>query len=144
MPVMSREEKKELTSKMKFLYDKGYTFDEDCEYGFSLRNKNIRVAVYSGRYTDAPDILVRFLAENEIFQIGWMSFMMDKERNINTEDVLATLFYFLDFIEKNYEKIIDIEFCREKSEEIDTYIKENFPPLPFDAYYVNPSKKRKE
>ncbi|MDR2868974.1 MAG: hypothetical protein LBV04_00830 [Deferribacteraceae bacterium] len=110
MPTMTDEEKQELQVKIQFLYDKGYTFGMYNEYGFDLTNKIIRVDVYSGRY-DTPDVGIRFIAKNECFGIDWISFIMDKERNIKHKNVIEILSYFLDFFRENYDQLININFC---------------------------------
>lgn len=117
MPVISDLEQKLILTHVDFLYSKGYKLISQDAHGFIFTNWKIQFAVFYERRQEASDITIKFIEENESFSVGWLSRIIDKNKNVDVQQKLENILYLLDFVEKNYQKIIDIFFCRKAMQE---------------------------
>ena len=140
MANISAHDKEQIMEKAQFLIDKGYALECYKESIMKLSNgllrftKSImklsngllRFTIGYSRYDDTSIISVSFLRENEVFYINWLSTLMDKGEKTSPYDELKHILYLLDFTEKNYDKVTNIEFCKGKDEEIKEYVQKHF------------------
>lgn len=117
---MSREDKMELRRKAKFLEDIGYTVKED-EYGLAYDSADIRFYFGYERYDEEATALMWFKLLRECFDIGWIT-LVRENLNLENMDRKKALLLYTSFTKANYDKLMDIRYCRESDTLIDAYI----------------------
>jgi hypothetical protein len=100
-----------------------------CDYGCSI-------SIYCGRYSDEPEVPVRFEnkgARPEQYSIGWFRNLKKfeaGEKNIFKKDgqkgdKLTSIYSLLEYLEENFDNVIDIEFCRTTKKKINENFEKN-------------------
>jgi len=139
MSIMSDSDRAQLLEDAGFLLDKGYVLTNVDEHGFRLVQGNIMFSVSYERYEDSGDISIRFLHENKVFLVSWLSNILDKDTNDSIHRLLDrklkstppdqveeqstdysdfdNLRKLLMVVKDNYDDLLDINFCRITEEE---------------------------
>ena len=117
-----------------FLELKGFSIVEVNEYIIKyFRKDSCSIIIYYGRYTDRPEVDVRYENKGsnpEHYSIGWFRNMKKfeaGEKNIfknaeKKDDKLTIIFSLLEYLEINFDDVINLDFCRKTEKKIN----ENF------------------
>jgi len=118
--LMSKEDKMELRRKAKFLEDMGYVVTEDA-YGLEYDSPKMRLCFAYERYGDGTETPMRFKELNECYELGWIAAVRENLnfRGAGNKNILSLC---IAFVKANYDKLMDIRYCRESDTLIDAYI----------------------
>lgn len=113
-----------------FLKKKGYSVEKIGEYTMDYSCKDCcKIGIYYGRYTDMPEVSVRFENKSlkpEQYSLGWFRNMKRFEagekdifkKDGEKVDKLTAIFSLLKYLEDNFEDVTDIDFCRKTEKKI--------------------------
>jgi hypothetical protein len=119
---ISDKEKKILIEKAKFLVDKDYKMQVD-EYTIIFVNNVHKIYIGYPPMSTMSEVGIRFIKENDYFPLDWIAAVRDN-LIINCNDKLNGAIQLLKYLEKNYEKIKNYEYCVESEKLISEYIKQ--------------------
>lgn len=110
-----------------FLLKKGTKLKDENEFNIEYSSDSLSISIVFERYADASDISIRFIKENKSFSVGWIVRVYDdiefNDYVINKKDKLINVLGLLNFIEDYYEKVTDINFCKDMMLKVDDFIK---------------------
>lgn len=115
-----------------FLTIKGFIITEISEYTIIYSNNNCKIGIYYGRYSDEPDISVRF--ENhgmppEEYSIGWFRVLkggvFPYKKSEEEKDKLSEIFSLLTYLKSNINDVTNINFCRNAQNKINENFEKN-------------------
>lgn len=121
--LLTNENRQRLLEATVFLKNMGYEIEISDNFYINYLKKGVKVSIGFEPRDDVGDVIVEF-DNNEDFSVGWMSVVIGRIENTNAdpiEDLLGVINYF----KENYNKIMDIDYCRKCDEIIDKYIREN-------------------
>jgi len=118
MPAINGLEQREILERTDFLGEQGYHLTDRSLQGFSFSDGKICFNIFYERRVDASDVTVKFMRENENFSVGWLSRMMDGNKNVDIHNKLNNVLYLLDFIKNNFIKITDYNFCKKTMQDV--------------------------
>lgn len=104
----------------RYLFEKNFTLEIQNEHILSYNSKQCEIEVFFGRYSEEPDISVRFfnssLSKPEHYSIGSIQFYdnIEKQQDNILKNVkgITRIRVIFEFLKCNYHNIIDIEYCR--------------------------------
>lgn len=134
--VMPEEEKQKVMESAKFLEDKGYT-KKDETYAITYSNDKVDVIISYGPYSEESIIYIKFIRENECHDVGWIA--VARSGLSLPQGRLENLLFLISYLRENYNKIIDLDYCRGSDKFIHEYIKRNFGEIEIgvDIFRVN-------
>ncbi len=125
-----------------FLKKKGFSLIEVSEFIMKFScEKCCLIEIYYGRYTDNPNVFIRFENKGEIpeqYGVEWLRtlerFQSEEkfQKNNNKVDKLIAIFSLLDYLEQNFDNVTDIEYCRVANQKIE----ENFQMGLWDIWFT--------
>ena len=118
--LMTMAEKMELRRKAKFLEDMGYTVSEN-EYGLDYNTDQIKFDLGYERYEEGAAAVMRFKKMNESFDVGWIA-VVRENLDLKHIDRKKSLYLFVAFIKENYDKLMDVRYCRESIAMVRSYL----------------------
>ncbi len=120
---------------MRFFRKKGYKCvsvrDEFIEYS----NGHIALSVFNGHFYEGKNILIHFIEQNEKFYLTNIIFV---ENNMS-DSYDHSLPSLIDYLISNYDNLIDISYCNERTYAYSEYLKKILPnddPQTISAQYV--------
>jgi hypothetical protein len=103
------------------------------EFDIEYSRGKVKICLYFGRYSELPDISVRFEDDEypEIFNVSSAifndAFANGLESPLKELDDYSRLrviiYYFLD----NHQKLLSKEFCRNENSKLDKYLRKKYP-----------------
>ena len=121
--MMTKEEKESVIASAKFLEEKGYNLKEfDGESAVYFGNDR-QILVDFGSRGEGSSVSVRFIKENDVFDLGWIAFIRDgvKLAPGKTKDNLVALLVYL---RDHYHEAADFRLCKESAQTVNAYLKE--------------------
>lgn len=116
------KEKQKILEYAKFLENRGYTkYIRDNTIVYS--DKAINFIITFEPYSDASDISIKFIKENEIYSIGWIA-CVRSNLDINPHERLDNVLKLLVYIKENYSELIKINYCQESNKLVDEFVAE--------------------
>lgn len=125
MPVINDYEKKLILKNTEFLFKKGFIIIDEDSYCLIYSNGKVNFSIFYERYEEASDISVKFIKENESFSVGWISRIMDKNKQVNYKQKMENIFYLLKFIEQNYNSVTNIHVCKRVMGEVEKLFRDD-------------------
>jgi len=107
---------------VKFFSEKNYKLISQDNHSMLFSNEFIQFIIVKEHFGES-NIFIKFLNENRTFGIGWISFIMYKNGQYEIEYKGNGIYYLLDFIKANFDKIIDINFCIKCMQEVEDFVK---------------------
>ncbi len=129
---MTEAERKMILERGKFLEEKGYIAKPD-DYGVDYFNGEIKIMAYYERYENSSGVDIKFPG-NYHFQLGWIA-LVREALDTKGMGVLEKILALMDFLERNFEKVIAYEYCDESYLMVDEYIEKKRRENP-DAFPV--------
>lgn len=121
MPITDSE-RKQIEKEAEFLTNYGYVKSEEV-YSIIYSLNNICIYITYPPNSEESDIYIQFIEENQFFSVGWIALVRGGIKGTNEKFIhVKTL---LRYIEQNYFKVIDYQFCQESNDLIDKYVREN-------------------
>lgn len=128
-----------IKQKAQFLEQKGFMLSGIDEYTivYAHKRKAIKVDIYWGRYTDFPEVGVRFKRSSgswEHYGLNWFLTLRRFEtgerfesiiKNFppgNEKDTLNNILQLLEFLDENLINLTDINYCRKAGKKINNLI----------------------
>ena len=124
---MNEEEKRKIIECSLFLADKGYMKNVGIST-ITYSHDGIAFIITFEPNSDISDVFIKFIAENEVFSVGWIACVRNGLQ-INPYQRLENVLMLLSYIRKNYNTIVEINYCRESNSLISEFIakKKNNP-----------------
>lgn len=109
----------------------GFVELPEDEYSIKYQNSQLFVQLFFGRYSEKPDIFIRFEDNNkpEQYSTSSMLFVNELDKGMNSLkgiDGIDRLKKVLTYFENNYKQLLDKSSCRESKIKLDIYISTNF------------------
>lgn len=117
---MSENEKQVIIENAKFLEDKGCVKNVE-ESSITYFLDGIEIIVGYEPYSVESDIFIRFKKENEVYDVGWIA-CVRSDIHFNHDQRLETVLTLLSYVRENYDRILDIDYCRESRRLVSEYI----------------------
>ena len=141
---LSKEEKKIVLKRSRFLEKRDFVYLNEEEFGFTYANKPIYASptynceegieffIFWGRHADEQDIYIAFFKDNhrEMHYLSWLVFFHDNRR-IQDLKGKEKLLYLLDFIEKNFAFVTNSENYSDINARYNEY-QRSLPPTKFN------------
>ncbi|TYV05616.1 hypothetical protein [Listeria monocytogenes] len=112
-----------ILKKSGFLLHNGFKLIGITEATITFSNKKIAFIIGYERYDNVSNINVKFLEENEMFNLGWIAFVRRNQTPL-PQSKLDNILELLDYAEKNYDKVTNLQFCQESREMVKDFLKE--------------------
>ncbi|MBC1546076.1 hypothetical protein HCJ27_03055 [Listeria sp. FSL L7-1435] len=112
-----------ILKKSEFLFHNGFKLIEITDATITFSNKKIAFIIGYERYDNVSNINVKFLEENEMFNLGWIAFVRRNQTPL-PQSRLDNILELLDYAEKNYDKVTNLQFCQESREMVKDFLKE--------------------
>lgn len=112
-----------ILKKSEFLLHNGFKLIEITDATITFSNKKIAFIIGYERYDNVSNINVKFLEENEMFNLGWIAFVRRNQTPL-PQSRLDNILELLDYAEKNYDKVTNLQFCQESREMVKDFLKE--------------------
>lgn len=99
-----------------FLEKLGFELIEEDSYVIRYLLNNFRIGIFFDPRDDSSGVNIRFIEENKSYSIGWIAYVYEVGIELNKKerkDKLNHILELLDFLETNFNKVIDINFCEE-------------------------------
>ena len=116
---MSENDKQSIMEYALFLADKGYMKNVGIST-ITYYNDEIEIIITFEPNSDVSDISIKFIAENEVYSVGWIAFVRSGLQ-INPHQRLENVLMLLSYIKK-YSTIVEIDYCRESNRLINEFI----------------------
>ena len=117
---MSEEEKQKIVEHALFLADKGYMKNVGIST-ITYSNDEVAFIIAFEPNSDVSDISIKFIAENEVYSVGWIV-CVRSGLQINPHQRLENVLMLLSYIRKNYSTIAEINYCRKSNRLINEFI----------------------
>ena len=117
---MSEREKQKIVEHALFLADKGYMKNVGIST-ITYSNDEVAFIIAFEPNSDVSDISIKFIAENEVYSVGWIA-CVRSGLQINPHQRLENVLMLLSYIRKNYSTIVEINYCRESNRLINEFI----------------------
>ncbi|HAC1157109.1 TPA: hypothetical protein ACGXI1_002821, partial [Listeria monocytogenes] len=101
-----------ILKKSEFLLHNNFKLIEITDATITFSNKKIAFVIGYERYDNVSNINIKFLEENEMFNLGWIAFVRRNQIPF-PQNKLDNILELLDYAEKNYAKVINLQFCQE-------------------------------
>ncbi|EAC3780096.1 hypothetical protein JH55_04590 [Listeria monocytogenes] len=112
-----------ILKKSGFLLHNGFKLIGITDATITFSNKKIAFIIGYERYDNVSNINVKFLEENEMFNLGWIAFVRRNQTPL-PQSKLDNILELLDYAEKNYDKVTNLQFCQESREMVKDFLKE--------------------
>ncbi|EAE8345640.1 hypothetical protein BOQ23_01650 [Listeria monocytogenes] len=112
-----------ILKKSEFLLHNNFKLIEITDATITLSNKKIAFVIGYERYDNVSNINIKFLEENEMFNLGWIAFVRRNKTPLS-QNKLDNILELLDYAEKNYDKVTNLQFCQESREMVKDFLKE--------------------
>ena len=115
----------------KILSSLGFLKDEKDEYSSKYKKKDVYLQLFFGRYSEKPDIFIRFQDESipEQFSVSHMMFIDELSRGADAFNELEDedrINHLITYFSQNSGLLLKKDICRERKKAIDKYLAENF------------------
>ena len=115
----------------KILSSLGFLKDEKDEYSSKYKKKDVYLQLFFGRYSEKPDIFIRFQDESipEQFSVSHMMFIDELSRGADAFNELEDedrINHLITYFAQNSGLLLKKDICRERKKAIDKYLAENF------------------
>ena len=117
---MSERETQKIVEHALFLADKGYMKNVGIST-ITYSNDEVAFIIAFEPNSDVSDISIKFIAENEVYSVGWIV-CVRSGLQINPHQRLENVLMLLSYIRKNYSTIVEINYCRESNRLINEFI----------------------
>lgn len=117
---MSENEKQVIIENAKFLEDKGYVKNVE-ESSITYFLDGIDIIIGYEPYSVESDIFIKFKKENEVYGVAWIA-RIRSDIHVNYNQRLETVLTLLSYLRENYDRILDIDYCRESRRLVSEYI----------------------
>lgn len=115
-----RESEKKIIEQALFLADKGYTKNVGVST-ITYSNDVIAIIITFEPNSDISDVSIKFIAENEVFSIGWIA-CVRSGLQINPHQRLENVLVLLSYLRENYSTVVEINYCRESNQLVHEFI----------------------
>ncbi|EDO1167509.1 hypothetical protein ABW380_000018 [Listeria innocua] len=115
--------KKIILKKSEFLLHNNFKLIEITDATITFSNKKIAFVIGYERYDIVSNINIKFLEENEMFNLGWIAFVRRNQIPL-PQNKLDNILELLDYAEKNYSKVTNLQFCQESRGMVEDFLKE--------------------
>lgn len=112
----SVKEKQEIHQALQFLIQKGYRITDENGDRICVSNSIMQFSIANTRYYDPVSISMKFLKENYTVDIGLIQYTTCHKAGMKIENSMETAVGLLEFVKKNYEHLMDIDFCRKEED----------------------------
>ncbi|EAC5083174.1 TPA: hypothetical protein ACSY94_03255 [Listeria monocytogenes] len=112
-----------ILKKSEFLLHNNLKLIEITDATITFFNKKIAFVIGYERYDNVNNINIKFLEENEMFNLGWIAFVRRNQTPL-PQNKLDNILELLDYAEKNYSKVINLQFCQESRGMVEDFLKE--------------------
>ncbi|EDN7503193.1 hypothetical protein GPZ17_13475 [Listeria monocytogenes] len=112
-----------ILKKSEFLLHNNFKLIEITDATITFSNKKIAFVIGYERYGNVSNINIKFLEENEMFNLGWIAFVRRNQIPF-PQNKLDNILELLDYAEKNYAKVINLQFCQESRGMVEDFLKE--------------------
>ena len=117
---MNEGEKQKIIEHSMFLADKGYVKNVGTS-SITYSNDGIAVIITFEPNSDISDVFIKFIAENEIFSVGWIV-CVRSGLQINPHQRLENVLMLLSYLRENYSSVVEIDYCRESNQLVHEFI----------------------
>lgn len=109
----------------------GFQMTDKDEYSIKYKKNNVLLQIFFGRYSEKPDIFVRFEDESipESFTVSSMMFIDEQSRGNNSLkdiDIADRLIYLIRYFGQNSGVLLTKKYCRERKKDVNKYLAESF------------------
>lgn len=124
-----------IRQKALFLEKRVFEVVEISEYSIKYKNnQNCGVVIFFGRYSEAPDVYIRFeggqILIPEQYSLGWFRNLRSFQLGVKNifrktdekADKLEVIYSLIEYLEENFEDVTNVAFCRNAQNKIN----ENF------------------
>lgn len=87
----------------------------------SYFNSKIEITIIYEPNSDVSDVNIKFLDANKIYSIGWIACVRSR-LNVSPHDRLNNVLKLLGYLKDNYNKIVNISYCKESDKLISEFI----------------------
>jgi hypothetical protein len=119
--TISQNERDVLIENAIFFTNKDYAIETD-DYSVSFNNGVNIIQVGFAPNSDISEVSIKFIKENIYFNIAWIAVVRDN-LIVNCNEKLNGAIQLLKYLEENYEKITNYEYCIESRKLVSEYIK---------------------
>lgn len=106
-----------------FLEKKGYT-KKESDYNFLYTSPDIRICVGGEPNSTEVDIVITFV-HAAVYRLSWI-FLARKGKKIKTGDRVSTLIRLLDYLKRDYDLIINEQYCKDSMALVKEYLQTNY------------------
>ncbi len=109
----------------------GFLKNDKDEYSTMYKKKDVLLKIFFGRYSEKPDIFIRFQdkAIPEQFSVSSILFIDELSHGTNTLKDLEDnerMNHLIAYFVQNSSFLLNKDICRERKKAIDKYIAQNF------------------
>jgi hypothetical protein len=109
----------------------GFLYDEKDDYSIKYKKRDVKLQLFFGRYSEKPDIFIRFQDEAipEQFSVSSMMFIDELSQGTNTQNEMGgeeRLIHLLNYFAQDTNLLLKKDICRKRKKDIETYLAENF------------------
>ena len=115
-------ERREIEKSAKFLERLGYARTEDS-YSINYSLNNLCISIVYPPNSEESDVNIRFIEKNQVFSVGWIALVREDIRGSN--DKVMNIKELLKYVEKQYFKVKDYQYCVESNNLVDKYVEEH-------------------
>ncbi|MCD2253114.1 hypothetical protein [Listeria marthii] len=112
-----------ILKKSEFLLHNGFKLIEITDAVITFSNKKLAFVIGYERYDNVSNVNIKFLEENEIFNLGWIAFVR-RNQTLLPQNKLDNILELLDYAERNYAKVTNLQFCQDSREMVEEFLKE--------------------
>ncbi|EAF1857333.1 hypothetical protein ACTZ8G_000593 [Listeria monocytogenes] len=120
---INNNSKEIILKKSEFLLHNNLKLIEITDFTITFSNKKIAFVIGYERYDNVSNINIKFLEENEMFNLGWIAFARRNQTPL-PQNKLDNILELLNYAEKNYSKVTNLQFCQESRGMIEDFLKE--------------------
>ncbi|EAG7022397.1 hypothetical protein BJN12_11240 [Listeria monocytogenes] len=111
-----------ILKKSEFLFHNGFKLIEITDAVITFSNKKLAFVIGYERYDNVSNVNIKFLEESEMFNLGWIAFVRRNQTPL-PQNKLDNILELLDYAEKNYAKVTNLQFCQESREMVENFLK---------------------
>ncbi|EAW7133736.1 hypothetical protein FG269_04515 [Listeria monocytogenes] len=120
---INNNSKEIILKKSEFLLHNNFKLIEITDANITFSNKKNAFVIGYERYDNVSNINIKFLEENEMINLGWIAFVRRNQTPL-PQNKLDNILELLDYAEKNYAKVINLQFCQESRGMVEDFLKE--------------------
>ncbi|MBC1570573.1 hypothetical protein HCJ25_02760 [Listeria sp. FSL L7-1426] len=111
---LDNNSKEIILKKSEFLLHNNFKLIEITDSTITFSNKKIAFVIGYERHDNVSNINIKFLQENEMFNLGWIAFVRRNQTLLPQNNILELL---------DYVKVTNLQFCQESREMVEDFLK---------------------